>query len=111
MRTPQYTPSCPEVTGWAVTTLLEALGWTATRRRLGPRQLLQLLVRAAVALRSLSAVVREARGVKPYLRKARFFCRQDRVQDRDRPAAKVFPKVFPKVRPKVLRCSPRPVRS
>jgi hypothetical protein len=63
MRTHQYTPSCPEVTGWAVTTLLEALGWTATRRRLGPRSLLQLLVRAAVALRSLSAVVREARAV------------------------------------------------
>jgi hypothetical protein len=63
MRTHQYTPSGPEVTGWAVTALLQALGWSATRRHLGPRGLLRLLVRAAVALRSLSAIVREARGV------------------------------------------------
>jgi Transposase DDE domain len=63
MRTPQYTVSCQEVTRWAVATLVEALGWAATRRRLGPERLLQLLVRAAVALRSLSAVVREARAV------------------------------------------------
>jgi hypothetical protein len=63
MRTHQYTPSGPQVTDWAVFTLLDALGWAATRRRLGPRDLLRLLVRAAVALRSLSAVAREARAV------------------------------------------------
>jgi hypothetical protein len=63
MRTPQYTVSGAEVTRWAVATLVEALGWTATRRRLGPERLLQLLVRAAVALRSLSAIVRAARAV------------------------------------------------
>jgi hypothetical protein len=63
MRTPQYTISSSEVTGWAVDTLVDALEWTPTRRQLGPQRLLQLLLRAAVALRSLSAIVREARAV------------------------------------------------
>jgi hypothetical protein len=63
MRTPQYTISSSEVTGWAVDTLVDALHWTPTRRRLNPQRLLQLLLRAAVALRSLSAIVREAHAV------------------------------------------------
>jgi len=63
MRTRQYTISCKEVTGWAVTTLVEALGWSAALTRLGPERLVQLLVRAAAGMRSLSAMVQEAQAV------------------------------------------------
>lgn len=63
MRTTQYRISGPQVTAWAVSTLTEALDWQPTRRRLGPQTLLQWLVRAAAALRSLSAIVREAQAV------------------------------------------------
>lgn len=63
MRSRQYTISCKEVTGWAVATLVEALGWSASLTRLGPERLVQLLVRAAAAMRSLSAMVQEAQAV------------------------------------------------
>jgi DDE family transposase len=63
MRTRQYTFSCKEVTRCTVTTLVEALGWSASLTRLGPERLVQLLVRAAAAMRSLSAIVQEAQAV------------------------------------------------
>ncbi len=63
MRRRQYTVSAAEVTRWAVTTWVEALGWRTARTRLGPVRLVQLLIRAAAALRSLSAIVQEAHAV------------------------------------------------
>ena len=51
MRTRQYRVSAAEVTRWAVTTWVEALGWSTARTRLGPVRLVQLLIRAAAALR------------------------------------------------------------
>lgn len=62
MRTRQYTLSGREVTRWTVTTLVEALDWSTAPTRLQPLPLVQLLVRAAAALRSLSAVVRAAQA-------------------------------------------------
>jgi len=63
MRTRQYRISCREVTRWTVTTLVEALDWSSAQTRLHPQRLVQLLVRAAAAMRSLSAMVREAQAV------------------------------------------------
>jgi Transposase DDE domain len=63
MRRRQYTISCKEVTRWTVTTLVEALNWSPALTRLGPQRLVQLLVRAAAAMRSLSAIVHEAQAV------------------------------------------------
>jgi hypothetical protein len=63
MRTRPYTLSCPAVTRWAVATLVEAWAWATALTRLGPEQLIQLLVRAAAEMRSLSAMVHEAQAV------------------------------------------------
>lgn len=63
MRTRQYSLSCKQVARWAVGTLVEALGWTAQLARRGPEPLLQLLVRAAAEMRSLSARVQQAQAV------------------------------------------------
>lgn len=62
MRDAQSILSGRDVTAWAVGTLQDALAWTPTGR-VGSERLIQLLVRAAVAMRSLSAMVAEARGV------------------------------------------------
>lgn len=59
----QYRISCREVAGWTVATLVVALDWSSARTRLHPQRLVQLLVRAAAAMRSLSAIVREAQAV------------------------------------------------
>jgi hypothetical protein len=59
----QYRISCREVTRWTVTTLVDALDWSSARTCLQPQRLVQLLVRAAAAMRSLSAMVREAQAV------------------------------------------------
>jgi putative transposase len=63
MRTGQYTISYQDVTQWTIATLLQALGWTAPLARFGPQGLLQLLVRAAVERRSLSAIAQAAHAV------------------------------------------------
>jgi Transposase DDE domain len=59
----QYTLSPRAVTRWTVTTLVQALDWSAAPTRLQPERLVQLLVRAAAALRSLSAMVYQAQAV------------------------------------------------
>jgi hypothetical protein len=63
MRRRQYTISCKDVTRWAVDTLVESLDWKARGCRVSPQMLVQLLVRAAAALRSLSAIVQAAQAV------------------------------------------------
>jgi putative transposase len=83
MRTRPYTISSREVTQWTLATLLEALAWTNQLARLSPRRLLQLLVRAAVERRSLSAIVRAARAVPSWetVRKALHAALPDRPED------------------------------
>jgi putative transposase len=60
MRHPQYTLSCKDVSRWAVQWMTQALGWTTLVGSVSSELLVQLLVRAAAEMRSLSAIVREA---------------------------------------------------
>src|ERR1700719_4400841 len=60
MRRAQSTLSYRDVCALAVHTLLGALGWAAGHAAVSPLLLVQLLVRAAAELRSLSAVALEA---------------------------------------------------
>jgi putative transposase len=66
-----------------VTTLVESLDWGSARTRLQPLQLVQLLVRAAAAMRSLSAIVREAKAVPSWetVRQALLRCLPDQPRD------------------------------
>jgi Transposase DDE domain len=61
MRRSHCTLSCRHVTHWAVHGLLQALAWTVAPGCVSPLLLVQMLVRAAVERRSLSAVVVAAR--------------------------------------------------
>jgi putative transposase len=63
MRHRQSTLSPRFVCRWAVVALEQALQWPESAAGAGPRLLVQLLVRAAVQLRSLWAVVGQADGV------------------------------------------------
>ena len=60
MRRTQSTLSYRDVCALAVHTLVQALGWATGQAAVAPTLLVQLLVRAAAEMRSLSAVVREA---------------------------------------------------
>lgn len=60
MRRNQSTLSYRDVCALAVHTLRQALGWATGQAAVAPTLLVQLLVRAAAEMRSLSAVVREA---------------------------------------------------
>lgn len=60
MRREHYTLSCQNVSRCAVRWLVQALGWTTQVAGVGPELLVQLLVRAAAEMRSLSAIVRQA---------------------------------------------------
>ena len=66
MRQQQYTLSCKDVSRWAVGWLTQALGWTTQVGSVSSELLVQLLVRAAAEMRSLSAIVHEA-GAAPSL--------------------------------------------
>src|SRR6185503_16585450 len=63
MRQTQSTISTRNVCRWLVQGLLQSLHWTVGLASVAPEVLLQLLVRAAVELRSLSAIVAEADAV------------------------------------------------
>jgi putative transposase len=60
MRHTQSTLSYRDVCAFAVHTLVQALGWAAGSAAVAPTLLVQLLVRAAAEMRSLSAVALEA---------------------------------------------------
>jgi len=62
MRRRQYTVSCKDVCRWTVQNLVQALGWTVQVASVGPELLIQLLVRAAAEMRSLSAIVQDAQA-------------------------------------------------
>jgi putative transposase len=62
MRHRQYTVSCQDVCRWTVQNLVQALGWTVQVASVSPELLIQLLVRAAAEVRSLSAIVQEAQA-------------------------------------------------
>jgi hypothetical protein len=63
MRRSQYTLSCQDVSRCAVQWLVQAFGWTTKVASVSPQVLIQLLVRAAAEMRSLSAIVQQASGV------------------------------------------------
>lgn len=63
MRQGQYTLSCQDVSRWAVQCLVQALGWSLRAGPVSGELLVQLLVRAAAEMRSLSAIVRQAGAV------------------------------------------------
>jgi len=60
MRPNQYTLSCKDVSRWAVQSLVQALDWSMHLGSVSGERLIQLLVRAAVEMRSLSAIVSQA---------------------------------------------------
>ena len=62
MRRHHYTLSCKNVSRCAVRWLVNALGWTTSVSCVGSELLVQLLVRAASEMRSLSAIVRQAQA-------------------------------------------------
>lgn len=66
MRHAQYTLSCQDVAGYAVHWLLQSLGWVSGLARVGPQVLVQLLVRAAAEMRSLSAIVQQAAALPSF---------------------------------------------
>jgi hypothetical protein len=66
MRHHQSTVSCRAISRWAVRWLAAALHWGTAHTPVAPERLLQLLVRAAAELRSLSAIVRETAAVPCY---------------------------------------------
>ena len=70
MRQGQYTLSCKDVSRWAVQCLVQALGWSLRAGPVSGELLVQLLVRAAAEMRSLSAIVRQA-GAVPSLESIR----------------------------------------
>ena len=63
MRQVQSILSYKDVAGYAVEWLVQALGWVTGVGSVGPELLVQLLVRAAAEMRSLSAIVLEATAV------------------------------------------------
>src|SRR3954462_11506591 len=65
MRHPHSTHPTADVSGPVVDTLTRALGWLAATPAVAPGLLIRLLVRAAAAMRSLSAIVPEAAGPGP----------------------------------------------
>lgn len=66
MRQRQSTVSWKNVSRTAVHWLLDALQWSSDKTTVAPVLLVQLLLRAAAEMRSLSAVVAEAAGVPSY---------------------------------------------